>query len=248
MSYAEIHFHLLPGVDDGPASIEESVELAAAAAAEGTRTIVATPHVNQTCPTDVGTLADRVEEVAARLRHERIPIRVLAGAELGHEMVGRLSQAELESIAHGPRGRRWLLLEASLAGIDHEFSAAAEDLRDRGFAVVVAHPERALVNFHAGWLVLVRELEAGSAMQLNAWSVAGLYGERVRINAFRLLHAAPRVAIASDAHGPGRMPALAMALDALAGAGEWDPARLLGSVPLALLRDGLTARPEARAA
>ena len=74
MSYAEIHFHLLPGIDDGPSSIEESVALAAAAAAEGTRTIVATPHVHPMFDTDVSTLPDRVEEVRARLAAERIRI------------------------------------------------------------------------------------------------------------------------------------------------------------------------------
>jgi len=46
MSYTELHFHLLPGIDDGPSSIEQSVELAAAAASEGTGTIVTTPHVH----------------------------------------------------------------------------------------------------------------------------------------------------------------------------------------------------------
>ena len=85
-------------------------------------------------------------------------------------------------------------------------------------------------------------------MQVNAWSLAGLYGDRVRINAFRLLHAAPRVAVASDAHGPERMPSLQLALDALAGSGERDPGRLMSSVPQAMLRYGLPARPEALAA
>jgi tyrosine-protein phosphatase YwqE len=163
-------------------------------------------------------------------------------------MVDRLSQAELESIAHGPTGRRWVLLEASLLGLDDGFSAAADEVRKRGFAVVVAHPERALVNFHAGWRVIEGELRAGSAVQVNAWSIAGLYGERVRINAFRLLSAARWAAIASDAHGPERMPALRMGLDALAGAGERNPGRLAGVIPLALLRSGLPARAEPLAA
>ena len=65
MSYAEVHFHLLPGIDDGPSSIEESIALAVAAAAEGTRTIVATPHVHPQHVTDPSTLPDRVHEVRA---------------------------------------------------------------------------------------------------------------------------------------------------------------------------------------
>lgn len=238
MSYTEIHFHLLPDVDDGPGTIDEAVWLAAAAADEGTRTIVATPHVNGSYPFEVSSLPDRVADISARLRRERVPIRVVCGGELAHPMVARLSQRELESIAHGPDGRRWVLLEASLSGLDDDFTAAADELRERGFAVVMAHPERALVNVRTGWRVIDHELRAGSALQLNAWSISGLYGERVRINAFRLLHAAPRVAIASDAHGPERMPALRMAVDTLAGAGELNPRRFAGASPLALLRDG----------
>lgn len=90
-----------------------------------------------------------------------------------------------------------MLLEAPPAGVDDGFSTVADDLRQQGFAIVVAHPERALGDPRTGWPVLERELRAGSAMQFNAWSVAGLYGDRIRLNAFRLLHTAPRVAIAS---------------------------------------------------
>ncbi|HYB30298.1 MAG TPA: CpsB/CapC family capsule biosynthesis tyrosine phosphatase [Solirubrobacteraceae bacterium] len=95
MSFAEIHFHLLPGVDDGPSSIEESVALASAAAAEGTRAIVATPHVHPQFVVDPITLAARVREVQARLTAERIPIEVRCGGEVDLAMPERLSDAEL---------------------------------------------------------------------------------------------------------------------------------------------------------
>ncbi len=239
MSYAELHFHLLPGIDDGPPSLEASVELARAAAADGTRTIVATPHVNPVHPNDVSEFPARVREVAERLRRERVPIEVRCGAELDHQMVSGLSQAELETVAHGPAGRRWVLLEAPLAGLNDRFSAGADELRERGFAILVAHPERALANLHAGWPILERELRAGSAVQLNTWSLAGRYGDRIRLNAFRVLHAAPRVVIASDAHGPEREPSLRLGLDALAAAGIGDPSRLAGAEPQSLLDRGL---------
>jgi protein-tyrosine phosphatase len=248
MSYKEIHFHLLPGIDDGPSSIEESVGLAAAAAAEGTRTIVATPHVHPAYPTEVSTLPDRVREVRARLAAERIPIDVLCGGELAHSMVARQSDSDLETIAHGPPGRRWLLLEAPLAGLDEEYTVAADEVRERGFGVVVAHPERALGVAEAGWRVLEHELAAGSALQVNAWSVAGLYGERVRTTALALLRRAPLAAVASDAHGGPRMPALGLALDALAGAGVGAPVQFVSAAPYRLLERGLAARPDSLAA
>jgi protein-tyrosine phosphatase len=248
MSFVEIHFHLLPGVDDGPSSIEDTVELAAAAWAEGTRTIVTTPHVRADCTADLRDLPAVAHDVAARLKREHIGIEVQLGAELAHEMVGRLSQRELESIAQGPPGGRWLLVELPFAGVDDGFTAATEELRNRGFAVVVAHPERAFGSSDAAWPAVEHELAAGSALQLNAWSIAGLYGERVRSAALRMLHAAPRAAIASDAHGGDRMPALRLALDALTAAGEPNPERLAGAVPRSLLEHGLPAAPTAAAA
>jgi protein-tyrosine phosphatase len=102
MSLTEIHFHVLPALDDGPPSMDASVELARMAAAEGTRTIVATPHVNGYYATDLSSLPERVSEVSERLHGERVPVRVLCGGELAPEMVWRLSQRELEFDRPGP--------------------------------------------------------------------------------------------------------------------------------------------------
>jgi protein-tyrosine phosphatase len=248
MSNAEIHFHLLPDIDDGPSSMEESVALAAAAAAEGTRTIVTTPHVHRQFVSDPTILDDRISELRAALAAARVPIQVRRGGELDLGMVERLSDAQLEAIAHGPQGRRWVLLEAPLRGLEDDYTVGADELRERGFAVVVAHPERSFNRTEAAWRAVEHELAAGSALQINAWSVAGLYGERVRSTALALLRRAPRAAVASDAHGGSRMPALRLALDALAGAGVAEPVRLVSSAPQELLERGLAVAPDALAA
>src|SRR3954462_11492093 len=173
MTYADIHFHILPGVDDGPSSMDESIGLAAATVADGTRTVVATPHVRPGFITDLSDLPDRVRELEDRLAREKIGLAVRRGAELGHDMVGRLSQAELDSVAHGPPGGRWLLVEIPFVGPGDEFTAATDELRDRGFGVVVAHPERAR---DAAGSTLRHELSVGSVLQVNAWSLVGRHG------------------------------------------------------------------------
>lgn len=122
---ADLHCHLLPGVDDGPSKMEQSVELAAAAAADGTTTIAATPHVRGDHVTDVWELPYRVGDPETRLRAEGIDVAVRLGAELGHNMVGRLAQDELDLIALGPPGARWLLVEAPFDGYTEGFAQAA---------------------------------------------------------------------------------------------------------------------------
>ena len=239
MRFVEIHFHLLPGVDDGPRTLEEAVWLARSAASEGTRTIVATPHVNSTFTLDVSTLSERVEQVAERLARERVPVQVLAGGELAHDVADCLSQRQLEFLAQGPPDHRWLLLEAPFSGLDETFTTVANELRRRGFGIVVAHPERSLANAQAGWRAIEREFAAGSAMQVNAWSVAGLHGERARIEALHILRAARRVVVSSDAHGPHRAPSMRLAVDVLTRLGYKNSQGLTSTTPAALLVSGL---------
>src|SRR3954469_7424604 len=247
MSYADIHFHLLPGVDDGPSTMDESVALAAAAVADGTTVVGATPHVRTGFLTDVSDLPDRVRELQDRLAREKIGLAVRRGAELGHDMVGRLSQAELDSVAHGPPGGRWLLAETPFVALGDEFTAATDELRDRGFAVVIAHPERARGSSAA---LLRYEAERGSMLQVNAWSLVGRHGPQAYERAHEMLRAGRVGLIASDAPGGVRQPALTMGLAACgqAGVSSHDAQRLAGAVPHRLLERGLAVPAAALAA
>jgi protein-tyrosine phosphatase len=238
MSFVEIHFHLLPGVDDGPSSLDESVALAAAAISDGTQVVVVTPHVHPEHVTEPSEIPDRTRELADHLRRQQLRLVVLPGGELDYRMVGRLSQPELEHIAQGPQNRRWLLLEAPFAGLDEHFEAAADELRERGFGIVLAHPERALQTPETR-TSLERELSLGSVFQLTAGSLLDVSGVAVRNTALRLLRSVPRAAIASDAHGSHRPPALRPALEALLAARERNPDRLAAAVPRSLLERGL---------
>ncbi|HUO71120.1 MAG TPA: CpsB/CapC family capsule biosynthesis tyrosine phosphatase [Solirubrobacteraceae bacterium] len=238
MSQVELHFHLLPAIDDGPASLADSVALARAAVADGTRTVTTTPHVHANHVLDPREIPTRVQELVARLRVERVPLEVLPGGELAHDMVATLSGAELELIAHGPPGRRWVLLEAPFDGLDASFTEAADELRSRGFAILLAHPERAAPT-ESGDARLAHELALGSAVQLTAASLLGESGERARTVALRLLRTAPLAVIASDAHGAARPPALRRTVAALEAAGERSPQRHCGASARGLLDGGL---------
>lgn len=204
----ELHFHALHGLDDGPTTLGESVELMRLAAHDGTETVVATPHVRTDFVTDVSDLPDRVRQLSAAAVGKGIAVDLRTGGELGHDMVGRLSQLELNVIANGPPSGRWLLVEAPFHSIDEDFHAATDELRDRGFGVLIAHPERSADATLDGATGLRQELAAGSLAQVNAQSITGDHGPDARAAAFELIAEGLVSVVASDAHGPTRPPLL----------------------------------------
>jgi protein-tyrosine phosphatase len=249
MDHVDLHFHLLPGVDDGPADLQESLALARAALHAGTSTVVATPHVRVDLgTTDAREIDARVRELRAELASADLPLEVRCGGELGHEMAFRLGQDELELLAQGPAGARWLLVETPFHGIGEDFHAATAELRARGFDVLVAHPERSADAALDGAAGLRRELAAGSLAQVNALSLTGGHGEEARRSAWALLAEGLVTVVASDAHGPSRPPALRPAHAALL-KGGLSPATarmLVEAAPRELLARGM--RPAAAAA
>jgi protein-tyrosine phosphatase len=218
MNRTDLHFHVLPGVDDGPADLAASLEIAADAVADGTTVAVATPHIRPGYVDDPRSLPDRVGDLQLALARERIPLQLRVGGELDSCMVGRLRQHELETIAQGPPGARWLLLEAPFAGFGPDFSRATQELRDRGFGVVIAHPERVAPGPDV--IPSLRdELRAGSTLQVNVWSVAGRHGQNARDLALELVANRVAVVVASDAHADWRRPLISRAMRDLEHAG-----------------------------
>lgn len=208
----DLHCHLLPGVDDGPSTMDETVEYARLAADAGTTTIVATPHVELV---EVPELPDRVRQVQEQLGRERIDLHVEVGGELKPRSVSVLSQEELETIAHGPAGARWVLFEVPFSGIDDAFHEAAAELRERGFAPVLAHPERASGFTDEGLPGLQEEIDLGSPIQMNTGPLAGRESADREDAAAALLELELATAIATDAHAPSRPWTLRMARHAV---------------------------------
>jgi protein-tyrosine phosphatase len=243
MHHVDLHFHLLPGVDDGPADLDESLDLARAALRAGTGTVVATPHVRPDLGlTDAREILERVRELRAALAAAGLPLEITCGGELGHDMAFDLTREELDLLAQGPRGSRWLLVETPFHGIGEDFHAATAALRALGFGVLVAHPERSADAALDGAAGLRRELAGGSLAQVNAPSLTGGHGEDARRSAWALLEEDLVAVIASDAHGPTRPPALRLAYETLVDGGV-APATanaLVATGPRALLAQGMS--------
>jgi protein-tyrosine phosphatase len=248
---AELHFHLLPDVDDGPDDLDEAIELARLTVADGTSLVTVTPHVRDLLRRGIlDEVPERVHELSAALARARVPLAVRTGAELAHDDVALLADRELDAIAQGPPGARWVLLEAPLFGGDLDgFLAATAEVRERGFGTLIGHPERCAVLMESPGAIAA-ERRAGARLQVNGSSLTGRHGQQARVWGLELLSGGAADVIASDAHRPSRPAVLSPAVDAVVAGGTARAAAeaFVSTVPRALLRDGIAAPHRARAA
>src|SRR5256885_3331089 len=172
----DLHSHILRGIDDGARSLEDSLEIARAAAEDGITVIAATPHVRDDWPTDAGVMEYRVAELRAELARTGIPLEVRPGGEIAVEWLARLSIDELSRFALGGNPR-YLLVETPYYGWPLALADRLHSLRAAGITPVLAHPERnAEVRAHPGRLAEL--VEAGVLVQVTAASIDGRIGQR----------------------------------------------------------------------
>lgn len=138
----DLHCHILPALDDGARSFEDSVAMARVAAADGIEAICATPHIRHDHDVRIHEVAGRVEALNARLREEGVPVAVLKGGEVAETAVEELSEEELARVALG--GGRWVLLEPAPGPLGDSLARRVEHLAERGHRALIAHPERHL--------------------------------------------------------------------------------------------------------
>jgi len=241
--YVDLHLHLLPAIDDGPVDEAASLAFASRLAADGVREATVTPHIGHPdYPFDVAEIPLRTRALQRALDRESVALRLRAGGEIHPTAASRLGLAELDVIAHGPTGARWVLLEVPFAGVDAAFLAACRHIRARGFGLLIAHPERARGLSSGGLALLRSELEAGALLQVNACSLLGRHGEEAQAAAVRLIASGLAYVVASDGHGcEGRDHSLRAGAEALRaiGASAVQVRRLTEANPRFLLQHGI---------
>ncbi len=227
----DLHFHLLAGIDDGPATIAESLALARCAQERGVETIVATPHVSWRYDNDAATIARLVDQANAALAEAGSGVSVVGGAEIAMTRAVDLSAEELAPLTLG--AGPWLLLEcpfsASVVGLD----TLAFELQEQGHRILLAHPERCPA-FASDPELLEGLVRAGALTSITAGSLVGRFGATARRLAHELLEAELVHNVASDAHDLERRPPGTFAELERAGFGalaDW----LTEAVPAAIL-------------
>ncbi len=207
----DIHCHILPGLDDGAAELDDSIAIAAAAVADGTRTVVATPHGAKWAYN--GSLAEtqrKVSELQAEISSRGVDLEVLTGLEA--HITPDLAELHDRGGVFTLNGSRYLLVEFPLQILPVYTDQALFDLQVRQLIPVIAHPERNLA-IAAKPEILWRMVSHGMLAQVTAGSLVGLFGPKTRevaelLVTHRLVHV-----IASDAHSvTGRGPVLSAAV------------------------------------
>jgi protein-tyrosine phosphatase len=229
----DLHCHILPAVDDGPADIEESVAMARTAADDGITHIVATPHFVYDGHRKGEGILRTLEMLRNRLGEAGIPVELLAGADirLSHELLAGLEKGDIPTI-HGSRYFLLELPEVIPPNLDRFLFAA----RVKGFTVIITHPER-----NRGLLSSPEKIgmlrASGSLFQLTAMSVTGEFGSQIRSFSQMLLRKGFADFVATDAHDyVHRRPVLSTAYrETVRLCGEREAERIFFGNPAAVL-------------
>ena len=242
----DLHFHLLPTIDDGPRDMDESLRLARAAVAGGTSTVVATPHVSWRWEAnDAASIADAVLRLRLELEAHAIDLDVRPGAEVALTRAMDMPMEELDLLRLA--GSPWLLIECPDNAVPDGLEISLRRLLHDGHRIMLAHPER-IRAFHERPELLSRFVAGGVRCQVTASALSGGFGAAAkRFGTWMLGEGLAHLAV-SDAHSVhGRPPSLR---DDLRQAGldepliEW----LARDAPRALLEGHELPRPQAAGA
>ncbi len=210
----DLHCHILPGVDDGPATLEQSLLMAEIAEGDGVTRIVATPHVHGPSPSPAQIISE-CRTLNEALQAKGCPQEVLPGAEV----YAMANPAHLEE--RTINSSKYLLIEFPLTHLPAEASQIIFNLRVNGFKPIIAHPER-IPGIIVRPQLLEELLTEEVYVQLTAGSLAGSFGPGPEKCARYLLKKGLVHFLASDGHGADfRQPILSRGLKVAS--------RLLGS-------------------
>ncbi len=200
--FVDIHNHILPGVDDGAQTMAEALAMAWVAVADGTDTMLATPHRGWFLrrPARPEVIRERVAELQTALNEAEIPLTVLPGVEIkiGPHVAQDLLAGEVGTL--GEAGR-WALVEPPFERIPPDALDNLKAVQDAGFQIVIAHPERC-ADIQRSLAFLEACADLGMAFQITTGSLLGRFGPRSQQTAEAILaHAADwPLVIASDTH------------------------------------------------
>lgn len=203
----DLHCHILPGLDDGSSSAEESLAMARLALQDGIRTLVATPHtLDGVYNVSFKAIAEGVVSFQELLNSHGLALRVCAGSDV-HLCPGMADRIKKGTVGTINNTGKYFLLElphqAIPTGVKEEIFA----MKVQGITPIITHPERHPAILR-NWALLEEFIALGALSQITAMSLTGEFGEAVQRCARELLKHRLVHVIASDAHSADSRPPL----------------------------------------
>jgi protein-tyrosine phosphatase len=206
----DLHCHILPGVDDGAASLGEALAMARFCVRDGITHVVATPHCHRHCRLLRRDVLPHVARLNEELARAGVPLAVLPGSEIQvTDTAAYRRDFEAGLYCHLGDGRRFTLLEVNWKA--ELYPADAPELiawlRTQGMTPIVAHPERH--RYFADDPERLRALvTAGAWLQITVDSLLGNHGRDPGAAGEELLRTYPDAVLATDAHNLRRCSGL----------------------------------------
>lgn len=194
----DIHTHILPGIDDGAETIEDSIEMAKMAVDSGTQAVVATSHGNTGAYT-IEQYHAAYQMLSRELSRQDISLTLYPGMEIfmDHNVEQMLSDGSLLTLNE----TSYVLVEFDFEEELWMVNDYLQMLHEAGYIPVIAHAERyAFVQRHPE--EVYKWVMQGSVIQVNKGSLLGAYGKKEKEMALSLLAHNLIHVVASDAHSP----------------------------------------------
>src|SRR3990172_135669 len=195
----DIHCHLLPNVDDGPTSWEESLEMARIASHDGIRIAVTTPHWIQRTKWEPSPneIKKKVEEFNKKLKEKEITITIVPGMEVGisENLPKLVSSGEVLTLGDSD----YLLIEIPFVSLPFGIEEIIFNLKVMGIYPILAHPERNQ-ELQKNPKRILELVNAGAFIQVTAGSFCGHFGEQAKRCVIQFAKLGVLHAVASDAH------------------------------------------------
>ncbi|MCP4266288.1 MAG: capsular biosynthesis protein [Candidatus Brocadiaceae bacterium] len=209
----DIHAHILPSLDDGPQTIEESVEICRVAANDGIKTIVATPHSKDGVYEAKSDMILRtVDALNIKLEENVIDLKILPGAEI-HIFEGLVESIKSGEVLTINNGGKFILLELPFVFIPPGTNKLVFDLVANGIVPIIAHAER-ILPFQKKPDLVRQLVKSGARVQVNSHGLTRRASARERKCTKWLLQNRLVHFIASDTHSlKSRPPILSIALE-----------------------------------
>jgi len=202
----ELHCHIVPGVDDGSETLEESLQLIRGLSEMGVESIVFTPH--HTEPKFLNSqekIAPLFQTLCTEVEKEGIPVTL---EDFSFEY--RIDESFIQMMASGKWGEsqcqlrplrgRYLLIENSFGQPLYNLPDVLTQLQQNGWFLIMAHPERYRYYIQRGLSSYEHLAEQGVEFQCNLLSFSGYYGEHAQKTARRLLDEGLVSFLGSDMH------------------------------------------------